>query len=86
MKIVINSCYGGYGISKEAKEILGINIKRTDKKLIALIKERGSEFVSSGFAKLEIVDIPDNATDWEIDEYDGWESITYVIDGKIHHM
>lgn len=63
MKIVINSCYGGYGISKEAKEILGINIKRTDKKLIALVEERGSEFVSGGFAKLEVVDVPDNATD-----------------------
>lgn len=32
-----------------------------------------------------IVEIPDNVTDWEISEYDGWESVVYVLDGKIYH-
>lgn len=32
---------------------------------------------------LRVVNIPDNATDWQIHEYDGLESIIYVIDGKI---
>ena len=28
---------------------------------------------------------PDTSTDYEIDEYDGWESIIYVVNGKLYH-
>ena len=38
------------------------------------------------FAKLEVVEIPDNTTDYEFDEEDGYESIIYVVDGKIHYL
>lgn len=90
MKCVINDCYGGFGISKKAKKILGIewdnDIKRTDEKLIALIEERGSEFVSVFCANLKIVEIPEEATDWEINEYNGSESITCVVNGKLRHI
>ena len=34
---------------------------------------------------LEVVEIPDTATDYELDECDGWESITYVVNGTIFH-
>ena len=29
--------------------------------------------------------IPDNATDWDIEDYDGNETLIYVVDGKIHY-
>ena len=89
MKIVINECYGGFGFSNEAVEILGEeykdkwDIKRDDPKVIALIEEMGSEFVSDKFACLVVVEVPEEATDYMIREYDGYESVIYVVDGKI---
>ena len=88
MKLVVNKCFGGFGISDSAAEILGIDeydfIDRDDENLIALINEKGSEFVSGSFAKLKIVEIPDSITDYVIDEYDGMERVIYVLNGKLH--
>lgn len=88
MKLVLNKCFGGFGISDSAAEILGIDeydfIDRDDGNLIALIDEKGSEFVSGSFAKLKIVEIPDSTTDYVIDEYDGMERVIYVLNGKLH--
>ena len=89
MKIVINSCYGGFSLSEEAVNALGLRdshdyVARTDKKLIELI-ESGMD-CNGRFADLEVVEIPDEATDWEISEYDGCEEIIYVLDGLIHHI
>lgn len=90
MKIVINTCWGGFGLSDEAAIILKKDkwdpIDRTDADLIALIEERGSEFVSGYCANLEIFEIPDEATDWQIDEYDGNEGLIAVINGKIERF
>lgn len=92
MKLVLNLCYGGFGISDEALEILkrvGYNEWECDRNtfqpLIELIEERGSDFVSGNYSALTIVEIPDEATDYEITEYDGFEGVTYVLDGKLHH-
>jgi len=94
MKIVINKCYGGFGVSQAVYEELGIkwdgygyidnedlNIKstvynayRTNKKLIKAIEKIGEEKSSGPMAKLKIIEIPDNI-EWEIDEYDGIETI-----------
>lgn len=88
MKIVINACFGGFGLTEEAKKALGIeysdDIERTDSRLIEMV-ETNAVNIADRFAELEVVEIPDEATDWEIDEYDGLESVTYVVDGKIHH-
>lgn len=88
MKIVINKCYGGYGLSDWALKELGIEysdeINRTQPDLISLI-ENFPEMVNGDFAKLSVVEIPDETTDWEIFDYDGLESITYVINGKLFH-
>lgn len=88
MKLVLNKRFGGFGISDSAAEILGIDkydfIDRNDENLIALIDEKGSEFVSGSFAKLKIVEIPDAYTDYTIDEYDGMERVIYVLNGKLH--
>lgn len=50
------------------------DIPRDDADLIAVIEEMGVEEASDQFARLEIVEIPDG-TEWEIDEYDGSETI-----------
>lgn len=88
MKIVINVCFGGFGLTEEAKKTLGIkyseDIERTDARLIKMV-ETDAVNVADKFAELEVIEIPDEATDWEIDEYDGLENVTYVVNGKLHH-
>ena len=90
MKIVLNKCYGGFSLSAKACEALGLKsrytmIARNDERLIALMEEHGSAWVSGDCAKLVLVDVSDNYTDWEMDEYDGLERITYVVDGMLYH-
>ena len=89
MKLVVNKCYGGFGLSDWAMEQLGINvyydIDRTDSRLVELV-ENFPEKVDNFYSNLIVVSIPDTSTDWEIDEYDGLETIIYVIDGKIRRV
>lgn len=89
MKIVVNKCYGGFGLSDWAMEQLGINvyydIDRTDSRLIELV-ENFPEKVDNFYSNLIVVSIPDTSTDWEIDEYDGLETVIYVLDGKIRRV
>ena len=89
MKLVINKCYGGFGLSDWAMEQLGINvyydIDRTDSRLVELV-ENFPKKVDNFYSNLIVVSIPDTSTDWEIDEYDGLETVLYVIDGKIRRV
>ena len=100
MKIVLNKCFGGFSLSDKACKYLYIDDKyyytyacgdnvsqkmRTETALVKCIEELGEE-ANGSCASLGIVEIPDEATDWEINEYDGLESVTYVLDGKIHHV
>ncbi len=121
MKIVINACFGGFGLSPEAEiklhklgcshtktitqdtyfnitkdeglrkehiECLKIPVlkngdlivdnhreykARTCKNLIKVVKEMG-EKANGKYSKLKIVKIPDGIK-WDIDEYDGFETI-----------
>lgn len=89
MKIVINKCFGGFGLSEKAKEILDIDnsfdeyqIDRNDPKLIEVVETLGDE-ANGRYARLRVVNIPDDATDWELDEYDGAEEVLFVVNGKI---
>lgn len=96
MEIVINAKYGAYGLSNrairamiDANEIVetnGVTFLRTSPTLIHFIKTYGSKAASGPNAYLQIVNIPNNATDWRLNEYDGLESILYVLDGKIHEI
>lgn len=87
MRVVINKCFGGFDLSGKARIKLGIDncfdIDRTDQRVIKVVEELG--VAANGIcSKLAIVEIPDEATDWELEEYDGLEHIIYVLDGKIH--
>ena len=88
MKVVINDCFGGFSINHEiAKQYFDgewYEIKRTDPTLIKLI-ESGIDCNGSS-AELKVVEIPENATDWRVIEYDGAEYIIYVVDGKMHSI
>lgn len=79
-EIVVNRCFGGFGLSEEAYEYMGLpwdgygftrDLPRDDPKLVACVKELG-EAANGIFAELDIVAIPDDV-DWEIQEYDGRE-------------
>ena len=89
MKVVINSCFGGFSLSSFAVEKLGLDfpyayIERTNPMLISLIEMFGSEMCSGSCAELEVVTLPAEITDWMISEYDGLESVIYVVDGKLY--
>ena len=89
MKIVVNKSFGGFDISDEAARKLGLSngyhiISRFNNRLIKMVEEDADK-TSGQSAKLRVVEIPDNATDWELNDYDGQETIIYVVDGRIHH-
>lgn len=90
MKLVVNKCFGGFSLSDEAAKELGVNdvysiINRCDEHLIEMVEENADR-VSGSCSKLRVVEIPDEATDWELNDYDGRETITYVVDGRLHHV
>jgi hypothetical protein len=82
-RIVINDCYGGFGLSEEAdqryKELAGItnddwsyyNIARDDAYLIQVVREMGHR-ASGEYSSLKIVEVP-AGVEWHITEYDGNE-------------
>ena len=93
MKIVVNRCYGGFGLSAEAclryKElggeipeqggcVLDYTLDRTDPLLVQVVEEMGAA-ANSFYADLEVVEVPDDVTNWRIDEYDGNE---WVAEGR----
>ena len=132
MKIVINRCWGGFGLSAKAtKRLAELNgrdcyffvqdyssrkltpispedadaerkywsaydipnptekgsdkhfiyysesVERTDPKLIQVVEELGEEAASGSLSELRIIEIPEG-TAWEIDDYDGMESVEEV--------
>lgn len=127
MKVVINRCYGGFGLSDKAimryAELKGITLyadkrdgwntyytipvneanriheecrekgdyteyngiyfstytigsDRSDPVLIQVVEELG-ESANGSYSKLKIIEIPDDI-EWEVNEYDGMESIEEV--------
>ena len=80
-KVVINSCYGGFGLSDKARERLkelGLEFKwqydipRHHPLLVQVVEELGEE-ASDHYAKLKVEEINSNL--YKIDEYDGLESV-----------
>jgi hypothetical protein len=81
MKIVINNCHGGFGLSKEALALFNersgtiithdFNIKRNDPILVEIVEQLG-EAANEYLAELKVVEIPDDVQ-WTVEEYDGAE-------------
>lgn len=87
--VVINTCYGGFGLSQRAeteyKRLAGIaddtswydrDIARDDPYLVKVVKELGMG-ANGGHANLKIVELPGDV-DWQIEEYDGREWVAEV--------
>lgn len=82
-RIVINTCYGGFGLSEIAgeryKQMAGITdptwsyyeISRADPYLVQIVREMGMS-ANGKFSNLKIVEVP-AGVEWEIAEYDGNE-------------
>lgn len=91
-KVVINSCFGGFGLSEEAKALFiklapnhpnyknGVlftyNIERHDPILIQVVEELGTK-ANGECAELEIVKV---FGDYYIEQYDGIETLVYDYD------
>jgi hypothetical protein len=83
MKIVINKCLGGFGVSNTAlekyQELSGngnvclYDIGRADPLLVQVVEELGED-ANSNYSKLRVVEVPDNI-DWYVHDYDGMETI-----------
>lgn len=91
MTIIVNKCFGGYSTPSaflreyHLAEDEVYDIQRTDPRLVAFVKARGGVVAVDRGTKLVAVEIPDAATDWVLNEYDGMESIIYVLNGKIRY-
>ena len=84
LKVVINKCYGGFGITDECLKLYNklsgkkleryYDIQRHNPNLIKAIEQLGENESSGECAELKIVEIP-NGKEYTIDEYDGMETI-----------
>lgn len=86
MKVVINRCFGGYGLSEKAYEFLGLewddygfkyHQDRANPDLVRCVETLGEEVASGELSELHVVEIPDDV-DWEIRDYDGMETVEEV--------
>ena len=85
MKVVVNSCFGGFGITdaaldeyKSRKDITDpdfwyYDIPRNCPVLVSIVEEQGVA-INTSYSDLRIVEIPDDV-DWYIEEYDGREHV-----------
>lgn len=98
MKVVINRCFGGFGLSQEAlQEIRKTNPELVDEHpesswlgalflkssyddeirsnpAIVSVVERLGEKANDRYAKLAVVEVPDDVS-WSIHDYDGMEHV-----------
>lgn len=82
-KVVLNYCFGGYGLSKKAYEFLGLpwdgfgyayEDDRDNPKLVECVETLGRE-ANGYFAELAVEEYDDYNYTCEIGEYDGYESL-----------
>ena len=88
-KIVINTCYGGFGLSDEAEAmwravkkvadpdgVYYYDIMRDDPDLVYIVETLG-EKANSTYSRLKVVEVPMwlKEKGWTIQEYDGVEHI-----------
>ena len=86
-RIVINRCYGGFGLSnlaaKRYRELAWIpeeelfwtyDIPRDSAILLQVIDELGAQESSGPHAELKVIEVPEGVK-WHIGEYDGMEWI-----------
>ena len=84
-KVVLNKCFGGYGLSEKAYEFLGLpwdgygfdyvdHDDRENPKLVECVETLGGE-ASGRFADLVVEEFDDYNYVYRIHDYDGYESL-----------
>lgn len=89
MEIVLNKCYGAFGLSEAAYKYMGLEWPdycrigtaycgdRTNENLINCVKTLGNE-ANAFCSDLRVVSIPDEEIkSYEIVDNDGWETLYY---------
>lgn len=87
MKIILNKSYGGFEVDEKWEDVLGIAELDEEELRFSepLIKAIESNFPVDGYsARLEVITIPSNATDFAVINNDGFETVIYVVDGKLY--
>ena len=87
MQMVINGTYGGFKLPEDYAAVKTDGWRyddsiecRTDLDLIDIV-------LSDDYnGDLTVAELPDNATDYHISDYDGAETLIYVVDGKLHFI
>jgi hypothetical protein len=87
--IVINRCYGGFGLSDAAmaeyrklanipdsEEFHYYDLNRDDPLLVQVVEKLG-ESANGGYAELKIILVPDDVV-WKIEDYDGMEKVSEI--------
>ena len=84
-KVVINTCFGGFGLSEESLEDYKKRKNITDENfyhwdiprdcpvLVEMVEEGGTD-VDGIYSELKVVNVPDDVN-WFIHEYDGMEHV-----------
>jgi hypothetical protein len=76
MKIVINSDFGGFGVSEKVDSEMGYKFNysdRTNPQFVEIVERLGEE-ANDCSSHLKVIEIPDNI-EWEIFDFDGQETI-----------
>lgn len=95
MKLLLNKCFGGFCLNLDNIQLLTelgrvcpINSLefRANTDIIKILEDytKKGYNINNPHSKITIVDIPDNITDFTIQDYDGWETCIFVIDGKLY--
>ena len=82
MKIVLNKKFGGFGCAVTIQYqdwVYKFESERTALELIKFVETHPNDC-----GDLKVIEIPNESTDWAINEYGGLESVVYVVDGKIY--
>ena len=87
MQIILNKDYGGFMVPDEICKLLhcdqfdtSMSI-RTNPTFIQWIKQKKKNGEDTDF---RVVEIPDNASDYLIEDFDGDEWMYFVVNGKIY--
>ena len=87
-KVVINTCFGGFGLSELAQVIIAerkrikvedfsvYELERDDYDLVTVVEALGDK-ADGSYARLKVVEIPADVQ-WKIEEYDGMEHVCEV--------
>ena len=88
MKVVLNRLYGGFSLSEEFckayPQFKRYGEDQDNQELIKCIEEFGINNAQGIDAEFEIFELPNETTDYYIDEYDGYNQLIYVVDGKLN--